>query len=96
MEWVSHFYSCSLFSKSISAWLIRCCRDLEDYAVVYFGSDIFKILRLLFVAIFSVHFFACIFFRVKEISAEDPNDVIEFYAARNVTEDVGYIFVCPI
>ncbi len=67
-------------------------RDLEDYAVVYFGSAIFKIIRLLLVAIFSVHFCACIFFRVKEISAEHSNDVVDFYANRNVAEDVGFSY----
>ena len=40
-------------------------RIIEDYAVVYFGSALYKILRLLLVALFSVHIFACAFFRVK-------------------------------
>ena len=41
------------------------CRAAEDYAVVYLGASIFKITRLLVVAVSSVHFFACIFFKVK-------------------------------
>ena len=41
------------------------CRVLEDYAVVFFGSALFKTLRLFIVAAFSIHFFACIFYRVK-------------------------------
>ena len=40
-------------------------RVLEDYAVVFFGSALFKILRLFILAAFSVHFFACLFYRVK-------------------------------
>jgi hypothetical protein len=39
-------------------------RAAEDYAVVYLGASIFKITRLLLVAVSSVHFFACIFFKV--------------------------------
>ena len=61
---------------------------MEDYAVVYFGSSLFKILRLLFIAIFSVHFFACIFYRVKEVSARSPDDVMEFYVAKNADQVV--------
>lgn len=61
---------------------------IEDYAVVYFGSAIFKITRLLVVATSSVHFFACIFYRVKEESAASNEDVTTFYTSRNVQEDV--------
>jgi hypothetical protein len=61
---------------------------LEDYAVVYFGSAVFKIIRLLLVAIFSVHFFACIFYRVKDISAESQEDVTDFYESKNIATDV--------
>ena len=64
-------------------------RQIEDYAVVYFGSALFKILRLLFVATFSVHVFACIYFRVKIISALSPDIVSDFYAARDVAADVS-------
>jgi hypothetical protein len=39
-------------------------RTAEDYAVVYFGASIFKVTRLLVVAVSSVHFFACLFFKV--------------------------------
>ncbi len=63
-------------------------RLVEDYAVVYFGSAIFKIARLLIVATFSVHFFACVFFRVKLNSAASEADVVEFYVSRNVGEHV--------
>ncbi len=71
-------------------------RDLEDYAVVYFGSAVFKIVRLLLVAIFSVHFFACIFFRVKDLSAENHEDVNEFYASKHVASDVSAIIESEI
>jgi hypothetical protein len=63
---------------------------MEDYAVVYFGTSLFKILLLLFIAMFSVHFFACLFYRVKEISAASPDDVTDFYVARNADEVVSF------
>ncbi len=65
-------------------------RAIEDYAVVYFGSSLFKILRLLIIAIFSIHLFACIFYRVKEISAYSPDDVTDFYGSRLSNDDVGF------
>jgi hypothetical protein len=65
-------------------------RAVEDYAVVYVGSPLFKILRLLIIAIFSIHLFACIFYRVKEISAFSQDDVTTFYVSRNAGEDVSY------
>jgi hypothetical protein len=65
------------------------CRLIEDYAVVYLGSAIFKIARLLVVATFSVHFFACVFYRVKLNSAASEADVVEFYVSRNVQENVS-------
>ena len=49
----------------------------------------FKISRLTFVALFCVHLFACMFFWVKTESASSPADVVEFYAARNIAEDVS-------
>jgi hypothetical protein len=55
---------------------------VEDYGVVYLGSAIFKIARLTFIALFFVHLFACIFYRVKETSAESPEDVAAFYSAK--------------
>ncbi len=67
----------------------RCCRQIEDYAVVYFGSALFKMLRLLFIATFSIHIFACMFFRVKEMSALTPDHVKDFYAVRDIAEDVS-------
>ncbi len=63
-------------------------RALEDLAVVYLGSAIFKIARLTFVALFCVHLFACLFFRVKMEGANSPDDVVEFYASRHISEDV--------
>jgi hypothetical protein len=63
-------------------------RALEDLAVVYLGSAVFKITRLTFVALFSVHLFACIFFRVK---LEGAHDVAEFYASKSVAENVRII-----
>ena len=56
--------------------------------MVYFGSAIFKIVRLLLIAMFSVHFFACAFFRVKQGSAT-PDDIATFFAAKGVQEDVS-------
>lgn len=63
-------------------------RIIEDYAVVYFGSSIFKICRLLMVATLCVHIFACIYFRVKIDYANSPDDVINFYVIKNVDPDV--------
>jgi hypothetical protein len=65
------------------------CRMIEDYAVVYLGSAVFKIARLLIVATFSVHFFACVFFRVKLNSAASEADVVDFYVSRNIDENVS-------
>jgi hypothetical protein len=67
--------------------LIR-SRALEDIAVVYLGSAVFKIARLTFVALSCVHIFACIFFRVKVEGANSPGEVIDFYASRGVDENV--------
>ena len=65
------------------------CRVVEDYGVIYLGSPVFKIARLLFVAMFSVHLFACIFYRVKISSAFTPEDVVTFYSTKNVAENVS-------
>lgn len=62
---------------------------MEDYGVIYLGSAIFKIARLLFIAMFSVHLFACVFFRVKVASASTPEDVTEFYTSKNVDSNVS-------
>jgi hypothetical protein len=62
---------------------------VEDYGVIYLGSGIFKIARLLFIAMFSVHMFACVFFRVKIVSAAVPEDVTAFYTSRNVASNVS-------
>lgn len=61
---------------------------VEDYGVIYLGSAVFKIARLLFVAMVSVHLFACIFFRVKIISAAEKEDVSSFYTSKNIAADV--------
>ena len=55
---------------------------------MYLGASIFKITRLLVIAIFCVHFFACIFFKVKEESAESPSSVSAFYTSMNIDENV--------
>jgi hypothetical protein len=68
------------------------CRALEDYVVVHIGSAVFKVLRLLIVASFSVHLFACMFFRVKVMSAVTKEDVVDFYSSRGIDEDVSLIF----
>ncbi len=67
----------------------RYCRALEDVGVVYLGSAVFKIARLTFIALFCVHLFACIFFRVKELSAADPADVVAFYTSKDILDDVS-------
>ncbi len=55
--------------------------------MLFFGSAIFKIGRLLFIAMMSVHLFACAYFRVKkETSSEE--DMEGFYLARNVISTV--------
>jgi hypothetical protein len=63
-------------------------RLLEDYAIVYCGDTLFKVVRLILVGAFSVHFFACIFFRVKIVSAHTEEDVTNFYTSRNIEPDV--------
>jgi hypothetical protein len=63
---------------------------MEDVAVVYMGSAVFKIFRLTFIALFSVHLFACIFFWVKLETANHPEDVTEFYTSRNASDKVSH------
>jgi hypothetical protein len=72
----------------------NCCRVVEDYGVIYLGSAIFKIARLLFIAMFSVHIFACVFFRVKIASAVIPEDVTAFYTSKNVASNVSTTCQC--
>ncbi len=57
--------------------------------MVYIGSAVFKILKLLAVATFSVHLFACMFYRIKVMSSATDEDVKRFYAERNVDDDVS-------
>jgi hypothetical protein len=64
------------------------CRIIEDYAVLYFGSAMFKIGRLLLIAMMCVHLFACVFFRVKKESAASPEDVALFFSSRGVDPNV--------
>jgi hypothetical protein len=68
------------------------CSALEDLVVVYFGSAAFKILRLTFIAMVSVHLFACMYFRVKVIGSDHPEQVKYFYNSRNIDEDVSTFF----
>ena len=68
-------------------------RALEDLAVVYLGSAVFKILRLTFIALFMVHLLACIYFRVKEISAVSADDIVEFYSSKNIDADVRFMMI---
>ena len=63
-------------------------RAIEDYAVVYLGSAVFKIARLLIIAVFCVHLFACAFYRVKLESAYSLDDVTAFYTSRNIDMQV--------
>jgi hypothetical protein len=68
--------------------------------VLYFGSAVFKIARLLFVAMSCVHVFACVFYRVKKESAS-VEDVNQFFISRNVdptvrTPDELIVFQVPV
>ena len=57
-------------------------RTAEDYAVVYFGSSIFKITRLIVIAVFSVHFFACSFYKavpIKGSGSSQPAACLDFF-----------------
>jgi hypothetical protein len=56
--------------------------------VLYFGPAVFKISRLLVIAMSCVHIFACVFFRVKKDSAESTDAVDQFYISRNVNPNV--------
>ena len=73
--------------------LIWVLRILQDYVVLYFGSSVYKIARLLVIAMISVHLFACAFYRVKKESADNPEDVDSFYESRNVLSTVCCIIV---
>jgi hypothetical protein len=64
-------------------------RALQDYIVLYFGSSVFKVTRLLAVAMLCVHCFACAFFKVKQQSAASPDDVDQFYLSRGVQPTVS-------
>ena len=67
-------------------------RIIQDYAVLYFGSAIFKVGRLLFIAMLGVHLFACIYYRVKRDTTPNPDDVEEFYQSKYVEQDVSTLF----
>ena len=64
-------------------------RVIEDYMVLYFGSSMFKIARLLFVALLSVHLFASAFYRVKNECAKSQDDVDAFYMSKGVDPTVS-------
>ncbi len=71
-----------LVSRTTAMWLYlwntgAVCRTAEDYAVVYFGASIFKVTRLLVVAISSVHFFACAFFKVSDSYPHSPQNLTQ-------------------
>ena len=57
----------------------------------HFGSAVFKIFRLLAVAMLCVHCFACAFYRVKKSSAYSPADVDSFYESRGTNTTVSGI-----
>jgi hypothetical protein len=78
-----------MFTLILASDISLLLRVVEDYGVIYLGSAVFKIARLLFVAMVSVHLFACIFFRVKVVSAAAEEDVAAFYTSKNVSEDVS-------
>jgi hypothetical protein len=54
----------------------------------------FKIARLLFIAMLCVHFFACIYYKVKKDTAQNPEDVAAFYEAKYVDQDVSSPKLC--
>ncbi len=56
--------------------------------MLYFGSAVFKIARLLSIAMLCVHFFACMYFRIKKESSS-PEDVAIFYESKYVDENVS-------
>ena len=56
--------------------------------VLYCGSAMFKIARLLFVALLSVHFFASLFYRVKKEFAQSQEAVNDFYSSKGVDPEV--------
>ncbi len=62
---------------------------IEDYMVLYCGSAMFKIARLLFVALLSVHFFASLFYRVKKEFAQSQEVVDDFYTSKGVDPTVS-------
>ncbi len=62
---------------------------MKDYAVIYFGSAIFKISRLLFIAMMCVHVFACGFYKIKKESEENEGDADLFYESKNVDPKVS-------
>ena len=64
-------------------------RVLQDYAVLYFGWAMFKIARLLFIAMLCVHLFACIYYRVKRDTTHTPDDLEAFYESKYVEHDVS-------
>ncbi len=64
-----------------------CGSVIEDYSVLYFGPAIFKVARLLVIAMLCVHLFACIFYRVKKESSP-PEEVAAFYSSKYVDENV--------
>lgn len=61
--------------------------------MVYLGSAVFKILRLMFIASFCVHLLACIFFRVKETSAASDEEIVDFYISRDIAADVRPVII---
>jgi len=67
---------------------------IEDYIVLSIGIALYKVARLLFVAMMCVHVFACLFYRVKKESAVQPEDVDAFYLSRNSNaEDLTSAYV---
>ena len=60
--------------------------------MVYLGSAIFKIARLLIIATSCVHLFACAFHRVKVESAYSPEDVVAFYTSRDIEQEVIHLY----
>uniref|UniRef100_A0A7S0MT42 Ion transport domain-containing protein n=1 Tax=Cryptomonas curvata TaxID=233186 RepID=A0A7S0MT42_9CRYP len=67
--------------------LVKFVTIIQDYAVLYFGSAIFKIGRLLIIAMLGVHIFACIYYRIKRDTTPNSDDVEAFYQSKYVDQD---------
>jgi hypothetical protein len=68
--------------------LVKLFGLIGDYAVIFLGSNFFKILRLLTIVIFAVHFFACAFWRVAR-EYRTPEELDAWLSGKHVPRDVS-------